>query len=385
MTYFLLPQLNANLKIDNLELLKGDSDNIISKSLFIYLNAMKTEITNYALYWDIFKKYTNPYEYIHTTIPHSKISVCKLNPISRSFYKFIEIYNVLNLEFNKDAIKTFHLAEGPGGFIEAIILLRSNNNDTYHGMTLIDNDDNVPGWKKSKYFLSKHENVIIEKGIDNTGNLLSVDNLWHCHNKYKNSMELITGDGGFDFSIDFNKQEVLSHKLIFCQICYAIALQKPGGTFVLKMFDIFSQASIDLLYLLSLTYGKVFLLKPHTSRFANSERFVICKNFKLNDTNNLLEKLATFFPIINSKEKINRFLNINIPYIYISKLEDINAIIGQQQLENILATLYLIDNNKPEKIESLRKINIQKCIQWCIKYELSYNKNIQQINVFLQN
>ena len=26
------------IKIDNLELLKGDSDNIISKSLFIYLN-----------------------------------------------------------------------------------------------------------------------------------------------------------------------------------------------------------------------------------------------------------------------------------------------------------------------------------------------------------
>ena len=49
-------------------------------------------------------------------------------------------------------------------------------------------------------------------------------------------MEIITADGGFDFSIDFNKQETLSIKLIFCQICYAIALQKSGGTFILKIF-----------------------------------------------------------------------------------------------------------------------------------------------------
>ena len=67
----------------------------------------------------------------------------------------------------------------------------------------------------------------------------------------------------------------------------------------------------------------------------------------------------------NSDEKIQRFLNIDIPYIYINKLEDINAIMGQQQLENILGTLYLLDNNKQDKIESTRRANIQKCIQIC--------------------
>ena len=60
-----------------------------------------------------------------------------------------------------------------------------------------------------------------------------------------------------DFSIDFNQQESLSHSLIFCQICYAIAMQKFGGTFVLKLFDIFAAATIDLVYILSSLY-KVF-------------------------------------------------------------------------------------------------------------------------------
>ena len=107
-------------------------------------------------------------------------------------------------------------------------------------MTLInDCDENVPGWKKSKYFLSKNPNVEIITGADKTGNLFSVENLWYCYNNFKNSMDLITGDGGFDFSIDFNKQEGLSLKLIFAQIVYAIALQKKDGIFILKIFDVF--------------------------------------------------------------------------------------------------------------------------------------------------
>ena len=385
MSYFLLPQVNNKLIPSNLEIIIGESKNIISKSLYSYLNDMKGQICNYSSQWDIYKKYTNSYEYIHTIIPFTKQSVCKLKPLSRSFYKLIEIYNLLELEFNSNNIKTFHLAEGPGGFIEAIEQLRSNKKDIYYGMTLIDDNDNIPGWKKSKYFLSKHNNIIIEKGRDNKGDLLNVDNLWYCYNKYKNTMDFVTGDGGFDFSVDFNKQETISTKLIFCQICYAIAIQKQGGTFILKIFDVFTEATIDILYLLSILYYKVHIIKPYTSRTANSERYIVCKDFKFNNTYEIIKKISTLFPLLNSDLKIKRFLNIDIPHIYINKIEDINAIIGQQQLENILGTLYLLDNNKIDKIESTRKNNIQKCIQWCIKNKLPYNKNVHHLNVFLPN
>jgi hypothetical protein len=252
-------------------------------------------------------------------------------------------------------------------------------------MTLIDEDENVPGWKKSKYFLSKYPNIKIITGSDETGNLLNVCNLWHCHEQYKNSIDLITGDGGFDFSVDFNQQESLSHSLIFCQICYAIAMQKKGGTFILKVFDIFAAATIDLIYILSSLYDRVYIVKPHTSRAANAEKYVVCKNFKLSDSYDILFKLSTFFPIINSNTSITRFLNIPIAYIYTNKLEDVNAIIGQQQLENILNTLHLLDNNKPDKLDSIKKTNIQKCVQWCMKYKQPYNKSIQQMNIFLSS
>ena len=175
MSFFLLPEIYDLINTINIEIQIGNNDIIISKSLSNYLNIMKTQIDNYSV-WDIYKKYTNSYEYIHSIIPHTKSSVCKLKPLSRSFYKLVEIYNLLDILDNVDTpIKSFHLAEGPGGFIEAIQYLRSNDYDIYYGMTLVDdNNDNIPGWKKSRYFLSKHENIIIEKGSDQTGNLFNV-------------------------------------------------------------------------------------------------------------------------------------------------------------------------------------------------------------------
>ena len=152
-------------------------------------------------------------------------------------------------------------------------------------------------------------------------------------------------------------------------------MQKKKGIFILKIFDIFTEITIDILYLLALLYEKIYIVKPNTSRYANSERYIICKYFKLDDTIEILKKLSQMYPLINKNINIKKFLNIDIPYIFINKLEDINAIIGQQQLENILSTFYLIDNPKEEKIENIKKNNLQKCIQWCIKYKIPYNKN----------
>ena len=69
--------------------------------------------------------------------------------------------------------------------------------------------------------------------------ILSLTNFVECKNKYASSMNIVTGDGGFDFSIDFNKQEMNISKLLFAQVCYALILQKKGGSFVLKIFDCF--------------------------------------------------------------------------------------------------------------------------------------------------
>ena len=46
----------------------------------------------------------------------------------------------------------------------------------------------------------------------------------------------------------------------------------------------------------------------------------------------------------------------------------------------------LIKNkNREEKLESLKKNNIQKCIQWCEKYKIPYNKFSDKVNIFLNS
>jgi hypothetical protein len=191
-------------------------------------------------------------------------------------------------------------------------------------------------------------------------------------------MDFITADGGFDFSLDFNKQEINIANLLFAQIVYALVMQKKGGSFVLKIFDSFMQHTVDLLFILSSFYDKVYIIKPQTSRYANSEKYVVCKGF-------ILPTCQYFFPFLHRafekmsmpSEKevfISRFLSIPVSYFFTSRIEEYNAIFGQQQIENIHYTISLIDNkNKQEKIDNLIKVNIQKCVAWCMKYNVLHN------------
>lgn len=387
MTYYLLPKTSFLIH-KNIECISNEISNEVkySNSLSYYLYNIKKQIDKHEREWDIYKKYTNPYEYINSIIPLKKKSVARHKPLSRSYFKMIEIMNIFNIDFSTKPIQSFHLAEGPGGFIEALSYRRNNKLDKYIGMTLIDNDNdpNIPAWKKSNDFLNKNPNVIIETGVDNTGNILSLDNFVHCKNKYSSSMDIITGDGGFDFSLDFNNQEISIARLLFAQICFAVTMQKKNGIFILKIFDCFMEHTVDLLYILSSFYDKVYIIKPQTSRYANSEKYIVCRDFLFDTNEHFFPFLYNAFEKMTSNElPIYRFLNIPICYYFINKLEEYNAILGQQQIENIHYTISLIEHKyKQDKIDNLIKINIQKCIQWCIKNDIEHSNIISNINIF---
>ncbi len=379
MIFVLLPALNGINILNRLKITTSTEKPLpyMLYSLNNYLSEIKEKIADCGEEWNIHKKYTNPYEYIYTN--NIKLSVCKYKPISRAYFKMVEILNTFNFPSveSESPIHVFTLAEGPGGFIEAILNYRKNPNDLYYGMTIEDtNDTEVPGWKKTAHFLKSNPNIILEKGADNTGNILNVDNFKYVISKYKNKCELVTGDGGFDFSSDFNNQEINITRLLFGQIAYAVCIQKLGGSFILKCFDCFYKASAELIYLLSTMYEKVYIVKPNTSRHANSERYLVCINFLYSDNTyyaHIFEKLMT--SVCNeSTGFIRSFFNgIKIPMFYYNKLEESNSIIGQIQINNIYTTLALVENKyKSEKINFFMKTNIQKCIKWCIKNNVEY-------------
>jgi hypothetical protein len=166
--------------------------------------------------------------------------------------------------------------------------------------------------------------------------------------------------------------------LIFAQVAYAISLQQFGGAFVLKIFDCFSQAMVDILYLLASCYAEVVIVKPLTSRLGNSERYVVCKGFNVD---NRMEMILALRKVLgdcihqpDNTSVVGRILNIAIPQYFISRLEEINVMIGQPQIENIHQTLSMMDKHtRPDRIDQMVKNNIAKCVQWCQKYGVPYN------------
>ncbi len=405
MIHFLLPRNSAQIykyiqyqsheNADDITV-KNAPTLVISNSLSYYLKDVKTRIDNQEAEWDVYKRYTNPYEYIHTTVPGKRKCISKYKPLSRSFFKMVELIQFFRLldaptadrpsgkmyqnarQISMRPIRSFHLAEGPGGFIEALAHIRKNKSDEYVGMTILDDvhDPNIPAWKKSQQFLQENPNVFIENSADGTGNILSLENFDYCYEKYGSSMDFISGDGGFDFSIDFNNQEQHISQLLFGQMAYAVCMQKRGGCFVLKVFDCFMQHTLDILAILSSFYEKVYITKPQTSRYANSEKYVVCKGF-FGNVGEFMPYIRNAFremlDPVNYEKPAFRFLSVPLSLLFLNKMEEFNVIFGQQQIENIHHTLLLIDNNhKHDKIDNLIKLSVQRCIHWCTKYNIPY-------------
>jgi len=398
MLYYLLPDCNHILKsIDIKFKFKSNEQHpeqeiYLSPSLHSYLNNAKELIDQNYKKWDMIKKYTNPYEFIHSCLPHMNYSIAKVKPVSRAFFKLIEIYKHFNILANYTSLKSFHLAEGPGGFIEATAYMRSNPLDTYYGITLTNDEDySIPGWRKSEYLFKKYKNIVIEKGKTGNGDLYNVENYKHMFDMYKNSMNIITADGGFDFSGDFNKQENNAFRLLFTQVAYAIVMQKYNGVFILKIFDVFLKSTTQLIYLLNCFYKKVYIVKPNTSRHANSEKYLVCKYFKFSDTSSIYNRfhdiLYVLYSIDFDKYEITSILDVELNTYYLSKLNEINAIFTQQQVDNILNTIKMIyykDKSK-DKMELMKNQNIKKCVRWCMEHGIPYYNNYTPTNIFLVN
>ena len=393
MSYYKLPFLNYIINDKDINLKFVDSEEnmndlvITNSSLYFYLKQSKEQISDNYKEWDIYKKITNPYEFIHTNYDKNNY-ISRLKPLSRAYYKMIELVNHFNLyKDESESIKTFHLAEGPGGFIEAIVNVRKNPFDEYYGMTLIDDSDNIPGWKKSNDFLNKYKNVFIERGSPGNGDLYSYENLEYIKQNHGHKYELVTGDGGFDFSIDFSKQEINATRLILSQIIFALILQKNGGSFILKVFDLFTKPSIDMIYLLNSLYRDVYITKPKTSRYANSEKYIVCIDFNLEAFSTIEQRLLNTFRVcqdINYKKYIfSSLLAIDYNFSFFKSIKEINSIIGQQQLNVINNTLIMIKktNISNSKLDSDKRKNIQLCINWCKENNIPYN-DYKKNNIF---
>jgi hypothetical protein len=85
-----------------------------------------------------------------------------------------------------------------------------------------------------------------------------------------------------------------------------------------------------------------------------------------------------------NNRNIVSIIDYEIPCYFVNKIDDINIIIGQQQLESLDQIINIIKNkNKEERVETIKKSNIQKSVSWCEKLKIPYNRFSEKTNIFL--
>ncbi len=343
-----------------------------NKLLHNILNKYKNKITDHYKnkLWDKYKKLTNEYETIFTT-PNTGSNISTYTPVSRSFFKMWEMIHDFKDVFDmQDSMNFLFLAEGPGGFAEAFVKYRDNVNDNYYGISLKSVNKNIPEWK----FQAK---LNICYGQDNTGNLYNKDNLDYLAENLP-KINIITADGGFDFSNDFNSQEESSLRLILCEIYAACLLQKHDGHFVLKIYDIFHEYTIKTICFLKQFYKTIHIVKPLSSRPANSEKYLVCCNFVgINDNLKVLGDLIKNYNIPKLKDF---FWNISYDINVLHKIVCYNLYYTLRQSYYIETTVQYInefsktfyDENVKNKIKEINAKHKEKAIKWCKKYDLPH-------------
>ena len=321
--------------------------------------------------WELAKKLANPYEMVYTQeekFPYPNISLVK--PLSRSYFKMIEMLystNFLNELTKNKHIRSAHIAEGPGGFMQAIIDVAEKEQKTVkkmYGITLKSDKYYIPGWKKSTYFLKKYSNIInISYGKDDTGDIYVKENQENFISNINVKVDLFTADGGFDFSFDYTQQEKQIFSLLVCSFIVGIQVLALNGMCIIKIFDTYSIHTKTLISVCGSLFKEYTLYKPATSRPCNSERYFIGKKFK-GFNKQVLDNLRTIYD--NSLRELYPYIDIEEDEL--KYIEDISDTYEKKQIEFIDLAKEFATNN--ELYKSYYKENYDKSYNFCKEFRI---------------
>lgn len=393
MSYYILPKKYSELTIDP-SVSTEPPQCVISSSLLYYINEVNEQITNYEnshklnvtpsdntsdvqslqidsninneydkQYYstDVLSAILNPYEFVFLPVPDSLYSVSKMKPSSPIFYTFIEIINTFKLLDvyicnNTNKINTIHFGND------------NNNNAIIECLNIFRED------YKDNYLSIKTENI--SSCLDINASIHSIDFL---------TFELMENT-----YINTNSYTIALINII----CTILKYQGNNGSTIIKITNIYYKPIIDILFMITRLFDKTYIIKPNMSNIITTERYIVCKNFngssvRTTEYSKYFADLHIFmieFSKMNANVNIYSILKTPLPYYFLNKIEESNIIIGHQQLFVLDQLINIIKNkNVPDKLETIKKYHIQKCIQWCEKYKIPHNKFVDKVNIFLPN
>jgi len=325
--------------------------------------------------WELRKKITNPYEAIFSGNADNNFpSLAKVHPLSRSYFKMIEMLAVCKFTANANTpFKSAHICEGPGGFIQALVEKLKRNKtpiDAIYAMTLRPTKSHIPGWRRSIQFLRKYPEIKLEYGADDTGNILLHENQKSFCTAAEGS-QIFTADGGFDFSVDYANQEQMAFPLLLASFTMGLQCLAKGGTIIIKLFDIYSHATQDLFLGTARLFESFTLYKPATSRPCNSERYFIANNFvgPADQQTMTWVKHLQVISHAHTVSPITRLVKDSWPKEITKALQEHIEWQEKQQTAVIEETL----NFDKDHLEKCISTNIRLSKRWCEAFDVPYS------------
>jgi len=367
MNYYTLPKTNNKIKLE-----PNISGKIvkpyISQTLLNYHDEIKDEVNhmyfnnkNHNISYEEIIKIVNPYEYIFSRVPGSNYSVSKLKTKSNMFYELFEIIQTIDLldSFKFDIMNSLIVGENYEDSLECLEMLRENYN--------ID-----------KFF---------------------------CFYEYNSKLHSCIEKNKFNFVIyELNKYNDVNQNIInLLELLIIVFTQlKENSIIIIKLNNTFYKPILEILYLFNSLFEKTLVIKPNTSDITSFDKYIILQKLRLNQYyfdlfNNYNTVISDFIKNYNNKLEINNYNNItnnlhiqtiikhDLPMYFLNKIDDINIIVGQQQLEAVNQIINMLKSkNIEDRIEIMKKNNIQKSVNWCEKFKIPCNKFSDKINIFFQ-
>lgn len=333
MLYYLLPKIDTKLIVTPSDHVK-ECPLYISHSLYKYSNAIQTKLK-------IIQKHNiesviveeNEYNFLPQTSPLNNSET-----YSELFYELVEFLIVSNNNYE--------------GFITQptkILYITSHYNDSHNSVEFV----------KKKY------------------NYTHTNSYTHFNNAsdYFNSNNTDKFEFMFFELPVYDFQDVNQYIIHVLQIVMIILkTQCDNGCCLIKLNYIYHKPIIDILFLLSSVYSKIYLIKPTLMDTADY-KYVFCKYFNNSpDISNQNYKLLDTFLNKPDLQNITQLIDFDTPAYFIYKINEINLIIGQQQLELYRQLLHIyMGQNQLYKLDQYKQKNIQKWIDWCAKMNIPYN------------
>jgi cap2 methyltransferase len=269
--------------------------------------------------------------------------------VSNAWMKMYETMTLVDLpktgEWN-----TFHIAEAPGNFILAINHYVYNHRSQMHWNWYANSFKDIFGSKDGQYL---DDNYGIMKsypdkwlyGADSDGDITSPANIETFAETFPQTLNFVTSDVKYVPLVeDYNEEENQNIPVQMGHLLISLRTLKKGGTALLKEFTFMETAKIAQLWLLACVFKELQIIKPVTSRPANSEVYVLCKGYKANLTELQMLRLTNYMRYIRylTDGAPSLFQLSDIPKAFVGAVIKLNEQLADQQKTGIKRNLELV-------------------------------------------